>query len=76
MTGFSLFGRGWLVTKKELAKAISEELGITSVLALQAVQRVFDGITKTLVEKGQATGGDVSAWAGGSSAGARRPRSP
>ena len=51
MTGFSLFGRGWLVTKKELAKAISEELGITSVLALQAVQRVFDGITKTLVEK-------------------------
>ncbi len=41
------------MTKKELAKAISEELGITSVLALQTVQRVFDGITETLVEKGR-----------------------
>jgi integration host factor subunit beta len=52
-TDFSLFGRGWFVTKKELAKAISEELGITSVVALQAVQRVFDGITETLVEQGR-----------------------
>jgi nucleoid DNA-binding protein len=52
-TDFSLFGRGWLVTKKELAKAISEELGIPSVVALQAVQRVFDGITETLVEQGR-----------------------
>jgi integration host factor subunit beta len=42
-----------LVTKKELAKAISEELGITSLVALQAVQRVFDGITETLVEQGR-----------------------
>jgi integration host factor subunit beta len=41
------------VTKKELAKAISEELGITSLVALQAVQRVFDGITETLVEQGR-----------------------
>ena len=41
------------MTKKELAKAISEELGITSVVALQAVQRVFDGITETLVEQGR-----------------------
>jgi nucleoid DNA-binding protein len=52
-TDFSLFGRGWFVTKKELAKAISEELGITSGVALQAVQRVFDGITETLVEQGR-----------------------
>ncbi len=41
------------MTKKDLAKAISEELGITSLVALQAVQRVFDGITATLVEQGR-----------------------
>jgi integration host factor subunit beta len=41
------------VTKKELAKAISEELGLTSLVALQAVQRVFDGITETLVAQGR-----------------------
>ena len=52
-TDFSLSGRGWFVTKKELAKAISEELGIPSLVALQAVQRVFDGITETLVEQGR-----------------------
>jgi integration host factor subunit beta len=52
-TDFNLFRRGWLVTKKELAKAISEELGLTSLVALQAVQRVFDGITETLVAQGR-----------------------
>jgi nucleoid DNA-binding protein len=41
------------VTKKELAKAISQELGLTSLVALQAVQRVFDGITEALVQKGR-----------------------
>ena len=41
------------MTKKELAKAISEELGIPSVVALQAVQSFFDGITETLVEQGR-----------------------
>jgi nucleoid DNA-binding protein len=41
------------VTKKELAKAISDELGISTVVALQAVQRAFDGITETLVEEGR-----------------------
>ena len=41
------------MTKKELAQAISEELGIPSVVALQAVQKVFDGITETLVEHGR-----------------------
>ena len=41
------------MTKKELAKAISDELGITTVVALQAVQRAFDGITETLVEEGR-----------------------
>jgi integration host factor subunit beta len=48
-----MFGQGWLVTKKDLAKAISEELGMTSLVALQAVQRVFDSITETLVEQGR-----------------------
>ena len=41
------------MTKKELAKAISEELSIPFVVALQAVQQVFDGITETLVEQGR-----------------------
>jgi integration host factor subunit beta len=41
------------VTKKDRAKAISEELGISTVVALQAVQRTFDGITETLVEEGR-----------------------
>ena len=41
------------MTKKDLARAISEELGLTSLVALQAVQRVFDGITETLVQEGR-----------------------
>ena len=41
------------MTKKDLAKAIADELGITAVVALQAVQRTFDGITETLVEEGR-----------------------
>src|SRR5262245_11712611 len=44
---------GRVVTKKELAKAIAEELGITAVVALQAVQRTFDKITEALVEEGR-----------------------
>ena len=41
------------MTKKDLAKAIAEELGITAVVALQAVQRTFDKITEALVEEGR-----------------------
>jgi integration host factor subunit beta len=41
------------MTKKELAKAISEELDINSGLTLKVVQKVFDGITETLVEEGR-----------------------
>jgi integration host factor subunit beta len=41
------------VTKKDLAKAISEDLGLTALVALQAVPRVFDGIKETLVEQGR-----------------------
>jgi nucleoid DNA-binding protein len=39
------------MTKKEIAKKISEQFGITHLLALQAVQMVFDGITQTLVDE-------------------------
>src|SRR5262245_25074537 len=45
--------KGLDVTKKELAKVISEELGIPAVVAQQAVQRTFDGIVETLVEEGR-----------------------
>src|SRR5262245_14808946 len=52
-------GYGWqrterpLMTKKEIAKKISEQSGITVLLALEAVQMVFDGIVETLVEEGR-----------------------
>jgi integration host factor subunit beta len=42
-----------LMTKKEIAKMISEQCGIAHVLALEAVQMVFDGITETLVSEGR-----------------------
>jgi nucleoid DNA-binding protein len=41
------------MTKKEIVKKISEQSGITVLLALEAVQMVFDGITETLVEEGR-----------------------
>ena len=63
------------MTKKELAKAISEELGITSVLALQAVQRVFDGITETLVEQG-ASNSAISECLRSENASPGRPATP
>jgi integration host factor subunit beta len=44
---------GWLVTKKEMAKAIAEEMGILQTQAQEIVQRVFDGITETLVKEGR-----------------------
>jgi nucleoid DNA-binding protein len=39
------------MTKKDIAKKISEQFGITHLLAQQAVQMVFDGITQTLVDE-------------------------
>src|SRR5262245_6918233 len=42
-----------LMTKKEIAKKIAEKSGITHVLALEAVQMVFDGIMETLVDEGR-----------------------
>jgi nucleoid DNA-binding protein len=41
------------MTKKELAKKISAQYGVTHLLALEAVQMVFDGITETLVAEGR-----------------------
>jgi nucleoid DNA-binding protein len=41
------------MTKKEIAKKISAQYGVTRLLALEAVQMVFDGITETLVAGGR-----------------------
>ena len=41
------------MTKKEMAKAIAEETGLTQLQVLEVVQRVFDGITETLVREGR-----------------------
>jgi len=44
---------GWLVTKKDMAKAIAEEMGLTQIQVREIVQKVFDGITETLVQEGR-----------------------
>jgi nucleoid DNA-binding protein len=41
------------MTKKEIAKKISGQSGITVRLALEVVQMVFDGIIETLQEEGR-----------------------
>ena len=41
------------MTKKEMAKAIAEEMGLTQLQVLEVVRRVFDGITETLVREGR-----------------------
>src|ERR1700747_2899105 len=41
------------MTKKEIAKKISEQSGITALLTLEAVQMLFDGIIEKLVEEGR-----------------------
>src|SRR5271169_1869470 len=41
------------MTKKDLAKAIADEMGLTQVQTKKLVQRVFDGITETLVQEGR-----------------------
>jgi nucleoid DNA-binding protein len=41
------------MTKKEIGKKIAERLGISQLLALQAVRLVLDGITEALVEEGR-----------------------
>ena len=41
------------MTKKDMAKAIAEEMGLTQIQAQEIIQRVFDGITETLVKEGR-----------------------
>jgi nucleoid DNA-binding protein len=41
------------VTKKEMARGIAQEMGLLQTQALEIVQRVFDGITETLVQEGR-----------------------
>jgi nucleoid DNA-binding protein len=42
-----------LMTKKEIAKQIAEQTGISRQVALEAVQMVFDGIRGTLLDEGR-----------------------
>jgi integration host factor subunit beta len=41
------------VTKKDMAKTIAEEMGLTQIQAKEIVQKVFDGITETLLNEGR-----------------------
>jgi len=41
------------VTKKEIVKAIAEEVGVPGVVVAEAVQMVFDGIIEVLVSEGR-----------------------
>src|ERR1700722_4727032 len=41
------------MTKKEMAKAIAEEMGINQLQTLEIIQKVFDGITETLLQEGR-----------------------
>jgi nucleoid DNA-binding protein len=41
------------VTKKDMAKAIAEEMSLPQAQVQQIVQRVFNGIVDTLVEEGR-----------------------
>jgi nucleoid DNA-binding protein len=42
--------RGSKVTKKEIVKTISEEIGLTQLKTKEIVQKTFDAIVETLVE--------------------------
>jgi nucleoid DNA-binding protein len=41
------------MTKRDMAKAIADETGIPQVQAAAIVQRIFDGITETLLSEGR-----------------------
>ena len=41
------------MTKKEMAKAIAQETGLTQLQVQGIIQRVFDGITETLAREGR-----------------------
>ncbi len=51
-----LFNRlkwSFAVTKKEIVKTISEEIGLTQLKTKEIVQKTFDAIVETLVEEGR-----------------------
>ena len=41
------------MTKKDMARAIAEEMDLTQMQAKEIIQRVLDGITETLVQGGR-----------------------
>jgi integration host factor subunit beta len=41
------------VTKKEIVKTISEEIGMTQLKTKEIVQKTFDAIVETLIEEGR-----------------------
>jgi nucleoid DNA-binding protein len=41
------------MTKKDMARAIAEEMDLTQMQAKEIIQRVLDGITETLVQEGR-----------------------
>ena len=41
------------MTKKEMARAIADEMGLTQARAGEVIQRVFDGITEALLNEGR-----------------------
>jgi integration host factor subunit beta len=41
------------MTKKDMAKAIAEETGLTQGQVMEVIQRAFDGITEALVSEGR-----------------------
>jgi nucleoid DNA-binding protein len=41
------------MAKKEIARKIAKQFGITQLLALEAVQMVFDGIIESLLHEGR-----------------------
>lgn len=47
------FSETLVVTKKEIVKAISEELGLTQLKTKEIVQKTFDAIVETLVTDGR-----------------------
>ena len=41
------------MTKKDMAKAIADEMDLTQMQAKEIIQRVLDGITETLAQEGR-----------------------
>src|SRR3990167_2372053 len=48
-----LFWESRLVTKKEIVKTISDEIGMTQLKTKEIVQKTFDAIVETLVQDGR-----------------------